>query len=119
MSPEDEIDLKERNIAYLGNNDDPFLVKISEDFSKVCFMKKNENYIIFADEDGYCQSSIPWIKSKVVEYIFNRGSEFLFVCHDDYDIELDIFSSAIPHFKQSIPSRLDPFITARIAGSVA
>mmetsp|Transcript_8198 Transcript_8198/g.12573 ORF Transcript_8198/g.12573 Transcript_8198/m.12573 type:complete len:100 (+) Transcript_8198:1718-2017(+) len=49
-----------------------------------------------------------WLRLKKVSYLFNQGSEFFFICHDDFDHEIDVISSSQPKFKISIPKRIEP-----------
>mmetsp|Transcript_16687 Transcript_16687/g.25726 ORF Transcript_16687/g.25726 Transcript_16687/m.25726 type:complete len:170 (+) Transcript_16687:1946-2455(+) len=49
-----------------------------------------------------------WLRLKKVSHLFNQGSEFFFICNDDYDHEIDIISSSYQDFKISIPKRIEP-----------
>jgi hypothetical protein len=105
-----------RNIAFNDSDDvEKMKVKISEDFQKVVLTHKSENYILTRDrgdvpedDDGYCQFMLTSLKGKNVQRIISSKNEFFFVCHDEFDYEVDILSSTYEDFKISIPRQIEP-----------
>ena len=86
-------------------------VKISEDFSQAVLVNKSENYLLSKGEDGlFHQSSLGWLKGKIVRNITSSGPHFFFVCCKDYDRDLDIMCSSQKEFKISIPRAIEPGI---------
>jgi len=48
------------------------------------------------------------MKDKNIAHIIQANEEFMFVCHKDYDQDLDVESSHLEGFKIRIPMRVAP-----------
>jgi hypothetical protein len=48
------------------------------------------------------------LKGKNVQQIISSKDEFFFVCHDEFDYEVDILCSTFEDFKISIPRQIEP-----------
>ena len=77
----------------------------------------NESYVLTkdvkrndADVDEYTQRTIEWIKDKQIAYVLPLKKDFLFVCHKDYDQNLDVESSREESFKIMIDRNIEPGI---------
>mgnify|MGYP006952857321 FL=1 len=88
------------------------ICKISNDFSKAILSVQNENFMLTKDEEGdeYTQKTIGWIKDKKVTFVIAVKNDFIFICHKDYDQNLDIESSASEDFKIMIDRNIEPGI---------
>jgi hypothetical protein len=80
----------------------------------VIVANESENFLLKHsdnDMDGvdYDQTSLSWLKGKVIRRIIYAGpSHFFFVCCKHYDRDLDIQSSLLSTFKISIKRRISP-----------
>jgi len=88
------------------------ICKISNDFTKAILSVGNENFMLTKDEAGdeYTQKTIGWIKDKMVTFVIAVKNDFIFICHKDYDQNLDIESSASEDFKIMIDRNIEPGI---------
>lgn len=71
-----------------------------------------ENFMLTKDEvgEGYTQRTIGWIKDKSVTFVVAVKNDFIFICHKDYDQNLDIESSASENFKIMVDRNIEPGI---------
>jgi len=53
---------------------------------------------------------ISWIKGKRVAHIVSVNHEFMFICHSEYDDDLDIESSILEDFAIALPEKIAPGI---------
>ena len=65
---------KRRNLTFQKPLDSNSKVKISEDFEKVALVHGEENYLLSKDVEGYCQTTMSWLRLKKVSHLFNQGS---------------------------------------------
>ena len=64
------------------------------------------------DEYGeeFTQKTIGWIKNKKVTFVVAVKNDFIFICHKDYDSNLDIESSFSENFKIMVDRNIEPGI---------
>jgi hypothetical protein len=88
------------------------ICKISNDFKKVILSAGDENFLLNKDAQGdeYTQKTISWIKDKHVNYVVSVKDDFIFICHKDYDENLDIESSRTENFKIMVDRNIEPGI---------
>jgi len=88
------------------------ICKLSNDFMKAILSVGNENFILTKDEEGenFTQKTIGWIKDKRVTFVVAVKNDFIFICHKDYDQNLDIESSASENFKIMVDRNIEPGI---------
>ena len=86
------------------------ICKISNDFQKIILSNGDENFILTKDQEGegYTQRTIAWIRQKKVTYVVAAKNDFIFICHKDYDQNLDIESSSTENFKIMIDRNIEP-----------
>ena len=99
-----------RVITYLSQkSNERVKVKIAMDFKKVAMSYGNENYILTIDDGGHQnQKIISWLKGKHISHIVPVQNDFLFVCHKEFDKDLDIESSKREEFKIKINRQIEP-----------
>ena len=89
-------------------------VKISSDFTNVVVANKGENYMLKSTKDrkgklSYEQTTIACLRNKIIRCIMHGGqSDFIFICCNEYDKDLDIRSSMDEDFDIGIDRRIEP-----------
>ena len=99
-----------RSILFknLDDNTDMLEVKISEDFNNIVAANGGENYMLkkIIESNGktsFEQTKISCLNNKIIRCILHGGtSEFIFICCNEYDKDLDIRTSMDEDFEIGI-----------------
>jgi len=99
------------NLTFFSDSEENLDVRISEDFEQAVLLNKTENYLLEKNpetEEEYQQTSLNWLKDKVMLSVSSVGSDFYIVSCGDYDDDLSIQSTAERNFKRKIKRRVEP-----------
>ena len=85
-------------------------VKISKDFSQIVLANMKENYMLKeVEKNSYDQISISNLRFKIIREILHCGeSDFIFICCNEYDDDLDIKVSMRDDFSVHIERNIEP-----------